>query len=333
MRRLLHVGVYIAVMGVAALSYGSQSFAATTLKLAHHHAVGGSVDKAANKFAELVNEKTDGELTIRVFPGGQLGQEREAYDLMNQGGVDITITSTSFAEKDFPPAIVTTAPFVFTDWDNARALYNGEFGEALAQGIEESSDASILGYFHLGFRDLFFTETVDGTLENIKGRRMRSPEVFVWLRMFELFDTRPTSITWGEVYSAMQTGIAEGLDSPPATALDMKFDEITTHVLKTNHMFGSMFFGMNKHKLASLDEGLQQALLDAAVEAGNWTDENVTSPEEQEAYQKLQEKNLEVIEPVNIDEWRDATAPILEEIVARYPGSDRFLTMIQEQSN
>lgn len=310
---------------------GLTSASAKTLRLAHHHAVGGSVDRAAHQFARLVQEKTDGDITVRVFPGGQLGQEREAYDLMNQGGIDITITSTSFAEKDFPPAIVTTTPFVFKDWEHGRELYKGEFGQMLADGIRDASNTQVLGYFHLGFRDLFFTESVDGTLENIANRRMRSPEVFVWLRMFELFGTRPTSITWGEVYSAMQTGIAEGLDSPPATALDMKFNEITDYVLKTNHMFGSMFFGMNQNSLKRLDDAHQQALFEAAVEAGDWTDTTITYPEEQEAYEKLEAAGLEIVEPVDIDKWRNATAPILDEIVQRYPGSDKFLELIQAE--
>src|SRR5690606_35892541 len=141
--------------------------------LGHHHAVGGSVDKLANKFAELVDEKTEGRIKIRVFPGGQLGQEREAYDLVNQGAVDISITSPAILETVYPPIAVTSLPFGFRGWEHARALYKGEFGEKIAEGVRTNSNSTILTYVHLGFRDLLFVGEAPTSLAEIKGKRMR----------------------------------------------------------------------------------------------------------------------------------------------------------------
>jgi TRAP-type transport system periplasmic protein len=301
---------------------------ADTFRLGHHHAVGGTVDKAANKFAELVESKTEGRHQIRVFPGAQLGQEREAYDLVNQGAVDISITSTAILENVYPPMAATSLPFGFQGWDHARELYKGEYGQKLAEGVRANSDSVILAYIHLGFRDLLFTGEAPTTLAEIQGKRMRSPENTVWIRMFELMGTNPTPVTWGEVYSAMQTGIAEGLDSPPATAIDMKFNEVTRSLLKTNHMFGSMIFAMNEQKFANLSDEDQAQIVEAAVEAADWSDLEVARPDEEKAYDNLASLGITVVEPANPQEWRDAMAPLADEIGARHEDIPPYIDMM-----
>lgn len=303
----------------AAMSLVFGAAHAQTIRLGHHHAVGGTVDKLANKFAELVGEKTDGRVTVRVFPGAQLGQEREAYDLVNQGAVDVSITSTAILENVYQPMSATSLPFAFRGWEHARDLYKGEFGQTLSAGVRENSNSVILTYVHLGFRDLLFIGDAPTTLAEINGKRMRSPENTVWIRMFELMGTSPTPVTWGEVYSAMQTGIAEGLDSPPATAIDMKFNEVTRSLLKTNHMFGSMVVAMNAQKFEALSEEDQALVLEAAVEAGDWSDLEVARPDEEVAYERLTALGVNVVDPADPQEWRDAMLPLNEEIAARHP--------------
>lgn len=326
MRRVVMTAVVLA--GAVSMFLGAGVAQAEVLRLAHHHAVGGAVDKAANKFAELVAEKTDGRIEVRVFPGAQLGQEREAYDLVNQGAVDVSITSTAILENVYPPMAVTSLPFGFQSWEHARALYKGEFGQALAAGVRENSDTLILAYLHLGFRDLLFVDDAPTSLSEISGMRMRSPENTVWLRMFELMGTNPTPVTWGEVYSAMQTGIAQGLDSPPATAIDMKFNEVTKSLLRTNHMFGSMVFAMNESKFNALAPEDQQLVLEAAVEAADYSDLEVAKPDEEKAYDRLTQLGVQVIDPADPQEWRNAMQPLADEIAARHPDIPGFIEMM-----
>jgi len=305
---------------------GSAAFA-ETFRLAHHHAVGGQVDQAAKKFAELVKEYSNGDVTIQIFPAAQLGQEREALDLVDQGAIDISITSTAVLDKLYGPMAATSAPLIFKGWDHARTLYKGEFGQGLIDGVRDNSDVEILTFIHLGFRDLMFTGDAPLTLAEMAGKRMRSPENFVWIRMFELWGARPTPVTWGEVYTAMQTGVAEGLDTPGAAALDMKFQEVTKSLLKTQHMFGSMVFAMNEAKFAALPPEKQEMMRKAAADAGDYSDLEVNKPAEEAAYAKLEAAGIAVVEPSNIQEWRDAMDPLQAEIAQRTPGADKFFEL------
>ena len=108
---------------------------AATLRMGHHHAVGGMIDKTANKFAELVKEKTNGEVTIQIIPGAQLGQERELFDLLNNNGVDATLPSLGHMDSYWGPITVTSYPFAFRDWQHARKALAGALSGSTPHGV------------------------------------------------------------------------------------------------------------------------------------------------------------------------------------------------------
>lgn len=315
---------------VAALSLSSMAVHAETLRLGHHHAVGGALDTASNRFADLVKEKTDGRIEVRVFPAAQLGQEREAYDLVEQGGLDISITSTGFLEKNYPPMALISMPFVFNGWDGATAAFNGEFGDTVRKNVRENSNTEILSFLGLGFRDLFFAGEPATNLADIKGRKMRSPELANYIKMFELMGTKPVPVTFGELYTAMQTGVAEGFDAPPGTAVDNKFQEVSKGVLKSNHMFSALVFAMNKDKFNALSAEDQAMITAAAIEAVRSTTDEVTIPAEQAAYGIFEAAGVKVVEPDNIQEWVDAMKPMIDEVISANPGADKLLELARQ---
>ncbi len=153
----------------------------------------------------------------------------------------------------------------------------------------------------------------------------------MFIKMFELMGARPTPVTWGEVYTAMQTGVAEGLDSPPATALDMHFEEVSGSLLKTGHMFGAMLFAMNEQKFAALPAEDQELLKTAAAQITQALDEEVNIPAEQAAYDLLTETGVTVADPADPQEWRDAMTPLIEEVRARGDGSAELLDLLAAQ--
>lgn len=319
-------------MLVAALTVAVSAFTAQaeTLRLGHHHAVGGAIDTASNRFADIVTDKTDGRIEVRVFPAAQLGQEREAYDLVEQGGLDISITSTGFLEKNYPPMALISLPFVFDGWDGATAAFNGEFGETVRNNVRDNSNTEILSFLGLGFRDLFFADEPATSLAGIKGLKMRSPELANYIRMFELMGTKPVPVTFGELYTAMQTGVADGFDAPPGTAVDNKFQEVSKGVLKSNHMFSALVFAMNKDKFNALSAEDQKLFIAAAEEAVRTTTDEVTIPAEQAAYGIFEDAGVKVVEPDNIQEWVDALKPMIDEVISANPGADKLLELARQ---
>lgn len=317
-----------AAAAAAALApWGAARAQSQTLRLAHHHAPGGQVDKTAQKFAELVKAGSNGQIVVTVFPSAQLGQEREAFALLNQGVIDMTLTSVGLMDQFYPPVAVTALPFVFRDWNHANKAFEGEFGQALTAGVAQRSNAQVLGYTSLGFRDMLFRGEPVTELAAMKGLRMRSPEANVWVRMFELMGARPTPVTWGEVYTAMQTGVAEGLESPGMAALDMKFNEVTKSLVQTRHMFAPMAIVMNKARLARFSPEQQKMLVAAGGETGRWSSATLGEPGEQQAYKMMQDKGMKVVAPKDPQAWANAVKPLWNE-VAKDADSQRLLKLL-----
>jgi TRAP-type C4-dicarboxylate transport system substrate-binding protein len=148
--------------------------------------------------------------------------------------------------------------------------------------------------------------------------------------MFEALGARPTPVTWGEVYSAMQTGIAEGLESPPMTALDNKFNEVVKSLVRTQHMFASLGIFGSSTKLARLSKEQQDLLLAAGEEATRWSNTTISQPGESEAYKRMVALGMTVVDPINIEEWSKPMRPMWQEMTTKISGADRLLKMILE---
>ena len=312
----------------AAALVAQPASAETTLRLAHHHAVGGVVDKTAHKVAELVNAKTSGQLQIQVFPAAQLGQEYEAFDLLNQGVVDMTITGLALMDRYWAPARVISLPFVFRDWDHLERSFDGDFGMVLRDGIKANSDAEVLGMLALGFRDMLFRGDPVTLASDMQGLKMRSPEQRVWIRMFELLGARPTPVTWGEVYTAMQTGVADGMDSDPGLALDMKFNEVTKSIVQTGHMISGMGIAANKDRVAALPAAQQEALRSAGKEAAEWSNRTISRPRQDMAYEEMRSKGMQVVAAQDPSAWAAMVTPLWDEMAGEAPGLKELIDLL-----
>jgi tripartite ATP-independent transporter DctP family solute receptor len=317
--------VAVAFISVAmVLSVGS----AQTLRLAHHHAMGGTVHLAAERFAHLVEQRSGGRVTVQVFPAAQLGQELEAFDLLDQGLLDLTITSLGLMDKYWYPMNVTSLPFVYRDWDHVLEAFAGEYGDALRNGMANNSNVELLGFLHLGFRHMLFRKEPITRVSEMRGLRMRSPEQRVWIRMFELLGARPTPVTWGEVYTAMQTGVAAGLESPAQAALDMHFDEVIDSLVLTNHMFGSMSININQRVLQRLAPELREIVRTAAEDAAEWANNTISLPAEDTAMQTLKDRGVLLVEPEDPGEWATAMKPLWAEVIGQNRDAQQLLDML-----
>lgn len=301
-----------------------------SIRLGHHHAVDGSVDKLANKISELAAEKSGGAMKIEVFPGGQLGQEQEAIDGINMGTLEMSIVSPGLMDQYDPIFGIETLPFIFEDWDHADSALNGEVGQVLRDRLLEESDIHIMGFMHLGFRHMITQSKPIESLEDIQGMKMRSPEAWVWVRMFELLGANPTPVTWGEAYTALQTGVVEGMESPASNILDMKFNEVTDYLILSNHMFGTITVVLNEKVYQDLTDEQQNILDEAVTEAIDDINENVARPEDKQAIETLKESGMTVIELTDVDKWRSAVEPMYEEFTEKAPGSSEVIEMIHD---
>lgn len=302
--------------------------AATTLRMGHHQGLNSMLDRTAKHFAALVEEKTGGEVKVRVFPSGQLGGETEALDLLAQGGIDITITSIGNQDKYLPALAALSSAYTFRDVEHAEKAMLGAFGDQVIKDVADASSIQILGWLLVGPRDMMFKDVTVTSLDQFQGLKMRSPEQFTWVRMFELLGARPTPVPWGEVYTAVQAGLVFGLDTPAQQALDMKFFEVTKTLSKTGHIFLLMTININKNKLATLGPEFQQAIFEAGKETCAWSNETIIKPENAKAYADLEAKGIKVVDVEDLPQWAEAVKPMRKDVADKFPGADKYFEAI-----
>ena len=309
-----------AIAGFALTFIGLQTaFAAgQTIRLAHENAAGGLTDLVANDFASRVNAKTNGAVTIKVFPAGQLGGGQGLTDQVNNGLVDMELSGTVFLNNYWQPASVTSLPYLFRDWRHLDRAFAGDFGKMLKEGISANSNINILGMFNEGFRIMFFRKDPIVAVSGMSGLKMRAPESTVWIRMYQLLGSAPTTVNWADVYSAMQTGLVDGMDAPPKPIVDSKYYEVLGAGVRTRHMVSVRTLEINQQVFDKLSPENQKAIQEAALESAAYG-QKLAEGAEQDAYKVLQDKGVKIIDAEDLDAWSAAMKPLWQEFVAKYP--------------
>lgn len=301
------------------------------IQLGHHHPSESQVDELAHKLAESANDISNGSIEISVYPGGQLGQELEAIDSVDIGTMDMSIVSPGLMDNYSSLFGIETMPFLFDDWDHADRVLNGEVGEILGEHLLENSSIQLLGYMHLGFRHIITAEKEITGVEDMVSLDVRSPESWVWTRMFDLLEASPTPVTWGEAYSALQTGVVESMESPASGIIDMNFQEVTNHLFLSRHMFGTISLIINEALYEDLTEEQRNNLDEAVVEAIQYMNE-VTYNDDVEAIKLLEEEyGMSVTEIKDIEKWREKVEPMYDEYIERVPEAEEIFQLIEAE--
>jgi tripartite ATP-independent transporter DctP family solute receptor len=276
-----------------------------------------------------MSQKTKGRVEVQIFPGAQLGQEGEAVEGVHLGTLQMTIGSSPFLDKYVKEMGTEQLPFLFDSWEHADRALAGPVGEELTKRLLERSNVRLLSYIPIGFRDMFFRDKPVTSLKQLKGMKMRAPQSVIYIRMFELLGARPTTVTWGEFYTALQTGLVEGGESPPTGGVDMKFYEVSKYWLDTNHMFASINHMINKRFYDGLPKDVQAAVQAVAKEVTAEIGKQARVIDA-DAVKNMKGRGIQYLDPENREEWRRAVLPFYAEYGKDRPGAQSIIEMIQK---
>lgn len=280
---------------------------AATLKLGH---VSSSDPKdnwqaGSMKFAELVDKKSNGAVKVQVFPSSQLGNDRDMTEGMRIGSVDIGLIAGVLS--NFEPRMgLLEIPYIFRDTDHLRKVLNGPVGEELSKSLLKSG-LRVLGWWERGPRMLTANKPVKG-LSDIKGMKIRVPEIPVSVDSWRAFGANPTPMAFGEVYSGLQQKVIDAQENPLAIIANAKLHEVQKYVMKSNHIYGYVALAMSEKNFQKLSPGQQQAVIEAGKEATAFENKLVWENEELIA-KELAAKGMQFVD-VNTQEFVNAAKPV-----------------------
>jgi TRAP-type transport system periplasmic protein len=279
---------------VASLAFGQAHAAEVTLRLGHQAPTSHPINLAAERFAELVAEKTNGEVKIDVFPGGQLGGMQALWTAVNTGTLDIAASISPSLIMDYVPEVsVFDAPYVFEDAEHFRNVWMGPIGRGLAEEILEVGSLRLLYMQAFGKRHLTANQPIHEP-EDLAGIKLRAVTAPMFMDTIESMGATPTPVDFNETYQALQSGIIDGQENPVGIIDAMRFHEVQSHLMLTGHMLSVVTTLINEDVYRTLSPEHQQALIEAGWEAGPYGDEQAELLEI-EASQRLMDAGMTFI--------------------------------------
>ena len=194
------------------LSSCSQKEEAKSLKLSHGLSLDHPVHQALVFFADRVEEKSQGELIVEVYPGGQLGSERQSLELLQLGGLAMTKVSSAVMENFSPKLRVFGYPYIFEDREHRYKLYDSDLGNELLLDGEQYWLRG-LTYFDAGSRSFYTKDTPIETPSDLMGLKVRVMESPTSINLVKSLGGSPTPVSWGELYTSLQQGVVEGAEN------------------------------------------------------------------------------------------------------------------------
>ena len=299
----------------AALATTAVQAQETTLRLSHHLAPGHLVDVASHRFADLVSEYTDGSVSVEVFPSGQIAGLRQGAEAVQLGTVDFVWSDMGTLGNWRPEYGFVSLPFLFSGNAHFAAFFDGEGGEKVAESLRKNLNIEVLGYGNAGFRVIATRDTAVREPADLKGVRIRVPEVPVYISAFKSVGANPTPLAWGEVYTAMQTGVIDAVENPTEGLVNGALNEVAHHISRTNHIMTDVNLFANAGKFAGLDAEEQGAIHRAAETA--LAEFNDATAAASDAYWAQLAESMEAVDDPDRPAFQKAMTPVWDEFVAR----------------
>ncbi len=246
-----------------ALASGAVFSADMTLKLGHLANEQNAWHLAAVKFGEELNAKTDGRIAVEVFPNESLGKEIDLINGMQLGTVDMTITGESL-QNWAPMAALLAVPYAYRSLDHMDEVASGPIGDDIKAEIIEKAMIRPIAYFARGPRNLTSNRAIT-TPSELDGLKMRVPNVPLFVDVWKSLGASPTPMAFSEVFTSLQNGVIGAQENPLALIRSANFNEVQSHVNKTEHVRSWIYLTIAEATWGKLSEDDQTAVMEAAA--------------------------------------------------------------------
>jgi tripartite ATP-independent transporter DctP family solute receptor len=308
LRRRL-IGLATACAALTVVQHTPPASAETVIKLGNVQPPAMIVQKGLQRFADLVAERTGGELKVEIFPASQLGTEQEILEGVQLGTIHMFEGSAGAAGRFLPALEAFAHPFLWRDLDHMLAVARGEIGQELSQRLIDEHGMRILDMGWLfGQRHLTTASTPVYTPEDMKGLKIRVQPTTIYLEMIKAMGANPTPIDWKEVYLSLQTGVVDGQENPVGVIYSAKLYEVQDYLMLTGHITQNQVVIINEPFFQSLAPEHQRVLREAIIEAGDYQNALIEQGAAEDL-EKLTAAGMTVVEP-DIEAFRAATANI-----------------------
>lgn len=285
-----------------------------TLHMGHNTQTTHPIHIASEAFARRVAEASGGAIEVIVYPAEQLAALRAGAEGVQLGTIDLYWSDSGTLGNWAPHLSFVSLPFMFADFDAAVAAVDAMSPEIEA-AMRDELNVQRLAWSPGGFRIIMTTNRPIHSAADMVGLKIRVPEIPVYVQAFGALRTNATPLPWGDVYSALQTGVVEAVEGPPAAIRTAGFHEVSKYMARTNHIMNDLNLLMNLDRYNGLTPGHRQILRDAAHQSIVVELREVMRTNEDVAYKALAEV-VEADDTPDVESFRTAMMPVWDQFVA-----------------
>ena len=302
--------------GLASLASGAlpgRAAAATTLRWATVLPTNHPSVAMMERVARQVREGTGGAVEIQTFPAGQLGSSRDVIESASSGAIQIVDEGAAQFGQFVPQFSILEAPYIFRDEKHMRRVLSSPILDEMNTQLVAKRSMRVIGSTYYGKRHVTSGTRAINTVDDMKGFKLRIPEVDTFRAMAEAWGARPTPLNFGELYLALSQGAVDGQENPLPTIQSGKFFEVQKYLVLTGHILTPRLIVVNEAAWTALGAKNQQ-VLKAAIETNGVIQDNEILAQESKLVDTFKAAGMTVIQP-DIDNFRK---PVLAQVPAKF---------------
>jgi TRAP-type transport system periplasmic protein len=303
----------IAAACVSSLMTGTAFAQSVTIQLASAFNADTDMMQAAERFGELVAERSGGEIEVRYFPGGQMGGERDNLEALKIGEIEMAVFGTYPIVSLAPAYSFFDAPFVFRDRDNVYATWESKLGDEVREIFQTEHGVRAVGMMGRGYRHLTSNAPIN-SVQDMDGMRIRMGQSKPFIEAFTETGAVVVPIALPELFTSLRLGTVSASDGPFDQIYTFNLHEAQTHLALTGHLYATSLWMMNEVFYTGLSNEHRQIIDTAVAEALAYGDELALSSEER-LRGVLVEAGMEVTEP-DYTEFMEKVRPAIDRLFA-----------------
>lgn len=236
------------------------------LKLAEVHTTDHVTAKYDYVFADMVKEKTNGEIEVHIYPNAELGSEDEAYNEVRTGTIELARINTNIASKSSKTAAVIQFPYIFRDSEHMWKVLDSDIGMQIKEDLYKEG-ITFLSYYDAGARSIYTRNRQLQSSNDLNGLRIRVLNTPASMAYWSLFGVNPLPIDYNGVYSSLEAGTIDAAENNFSSYYTSEHYKVAKYLLKNEYMRSADMLVINKELFDSLTDSQKKAIEEAAKQA------------------------------------------------------------------
>jgi len=327
MKRIIKIPVvlYVLVVFLSSCTPKNQG-GVSTIRLKYNHTVAetSSWHTYSLKFADMIKESTGNRYVVDVFANEQLasGSQAKTLEMLRAGLIDIDLHSTTIWAGIDDRFAIALMPWIMPDYDTVDSFLTGEPGQAFLQLVAENGCVP-LALGENGYRQVLNTKKVINSPADMKDLKIRVPGMSMFVDFYRTLSADPTTMNWGEVFSALQQKTIDGMESPPEIIESGRFQEVNNYMTMWNANYDPLILSMSQKLWDSLNDNDRKIFVTAAKQAMNEQTEYQRKANETSANNLTSTLTINHLTQEQIKVFRTQVQPVYDKYRDIFPESIR----------